>query len=202
MAKVTKKQAAYAEQRARGLTRDQSALMAGYSNTEHGTEIEKSDGVKQELARIRAETAANCGITKEDVVKMLVDAAAAARLMSDPSGLVAAARELGKMLGFYAPEKPQKSSINKDELKKALEEMGDEELLRIANARVIDGEARRVGNEGVSDVQQREETKPVLSQERGMPKLSAAGKGASGSESGKTPPREDVAGGNQEDSES
>ena len=89
--------------------------------------------------------AANTGVTKEEVVGMLVDAGQMARLVGDPTGLVAAARELGKMLGFYAPEvKKTLHGLDKGTLKKALEELSDEELHKLAHAKVIDGESVRV----------------------------------------------------------
>lgn len=141
---ATKKQRAYAEARGRGLSRDQSAIMAGY-HPEDVTNVERSDGVQQELAKIRAETAANTGITKEQVVELLIEAARMAQTMEDPTGLVAAARELGKMLGYYAPEvKKTLHGLDKEGIKKVLDEMSDEELIRLRNAKVIDGTSNRV----------------------------------------------------------
>lgn len=144
-AKPTKKQTAYVENVAKGLSRDQSAILAGFSPSSETTMIEKSPTIHAELARIRAETAANTGVTKEDVVEMLLSAANMAKMMADPQGLVAAARELGKMLGYYAPEvRKTLAGIDKDSLKAALNEMSDEELMRVANARTIDGQATKL----------------------------------------------------------
>lgn len=145
---ATEKQRKYAEARGKGLSREQSALMAGYTAVEdpNTSRIEKAPAVQQELARIRKETAENTGITKEEVVGMLVEAATMAKLQGDPVGLVSAARELGKMLGFYAPEvKKTLHGVDQDSLKAALASMPDEELLKLANAKVIDGQAERVG---------------------------------------------------------
>lgn len=148
MAKPTDKQKAYAEARGKGLNRAESAVMAGIApetKDPNLTTVENSKGVQEELARIRAETIANTGVTKEDVVQMLLDAGSMAKVMADPTGLVAAARELGKMLGFYAPEvKKTLKGVDKDSLRRVLEEMSDEELQKLANARVIDGQSKRV----------------------------------------------------------
>lgn len=146
--KLTDQQKTYVEARAKGVSRDQSALLAGYAkNTAdpNVSRVESSPTVQQELARIRAETAKNSGVTKEDVVQMLMDAAQMAKMMADPTGLVGAARELGKMLGFYAPEvKKVTHGLDKNSLKQVLSEMTDEELQRIANARAIEGVAEEV----------------------------------------------------------
>lgn len=147
---ATDKQLKYAEQRARGLSRESSALLAGYSENNNMTELERSTPVVQEVARIKALTAQNTGVTKEEVVEMLKSAAELARLQADPMGMVSAARELGKMLGFYAPEiKKTLRGIDKNDLKRLLADMPDEELLKLANAKVIEGTAERVDDKKV-----------------------------------------------------
>lgn len=135
----------YVEARAKGLEKVQSALIAGYAPCAEGVKVENSLTVQEQLAKIRAETAANSGITKEDVVQMLIAAADMAKVMADPQGLVAAARELGKMLGFYAPEvKKVTHGLDKNSLRAVLDEMTDEDLIRLSNARAIEGEAVKV----------------------------------------------------------
>lgn len=106
--------------------------------------------MQQEIARIKADTAANTGVTKENVVEMLKDAAELAKMQADPMGMVSAARELGKMLGFYAPEvKKITKGIDQQDFQKLLESMPEDELLKLANARVIDGTAERIKDENV-----------------------------------------------------
>ena len=147
---ATRLQRRYAEQRARGLTRERSALLAGYTEKANLTEIERSTPVQEEIARIKALTVQNTRVTKEEVVEMLKTAAELARLQADSTGLVAAARELGKMLGFYAPEvRKTLRGVDKNDLRKLLSDMTDEELLKLANARVIDGTAERVDDKKV-----------------------------------------------------
>lgn len=145
---ATSKQKKYVQARAKGLDRDTSAIMAGYS--ENGgdpqvSRIEKHPDVQQELARIRAETAKNTNITKEDVVQMLMDAAGMAKMLDDPTGLVSAAREIGKMLGFYAPEtKKVMHGLDKEQIMAVMEDMSDDELIRLKNGKVINGTAKRL----------------------------------------------------------
>lgn len=141
---MSPKRTAYVQNRAKGMTRKQSAINAGIADTA-GNYQDKA--VQYELARVRAEMAADANITREDVVAMLVDAADMARMMSDPTAMIAAAREIGKILGHYAPEiKKIVRGMDQGEVKKAIEGMSDEELLKLANARVkvIDGESTRI----------------------------------------------------------
>ncbi len=148
--KLTEKQAKFVEARAKGNGRKASAIIAGVTpeNIEQkSSQLDKSPTVQEELAKVRAAMAINSGVTKETVLEMLKSAAELAHLQGDATGLVAAARELGKMLGFYAPE-VKKTLIGVDQmsLKKALQDMGEEELLRIAYAqtKTIDGEVVRI----------------------------------------------------------
>jgi hypothetical protein len=138
--KLTTQQKQYAENRAFGMSEERSAIAAGYAE-----KINEREAVQEEIARIRRITAANTGVTKEQVVQMFMDAADFAKILGDPAGLVAAAREIGKMLGYYAPEvKKTLIGVDKSTLKKALQEMSDDELHRIATAKVIDGESTRI----------------------------------------------------------
>lgn len=131
----------YAQHRARGVGRVQSALLAGYAgDKDNAGRVEERPEVAEEIRRLQDETAKNTEVTKEMVAAGLLDAANIAKLQGDVTGQVAAWRELGKLLGFYAPEvKKIEKGINKAELKKALADMSDDDLLRIANGRVIEG---------------------------------------------------------------
>lgn len=138
-----------AQSMARGLSRNQSALMAGYAPETGGVHLSPGTdkSVTERLAEIRAETASNLKITKEEVVQLLMDAANMAKGLEDPTGLVAAAREIGKMLGFYAPElKKITHDLDKNSLRAIMDEMTDDDLIRIANSRAIEGEVKRLPN--------------------------------------------------------
>lgn len=130
----------FAELRAKGIDRQQSAVMAGYSDAENmGRQVEQGQDVQQELARLRAETAKNIKVTKEDVAAGFKAAADMAQTMADPTGMVAAWRELGKLLGYYAPEvKKLEKRINKHDLLAAMDQLSDEELLQLRGGRVIE----------------------------------------------------------------
>lgn len=150
---MNKRQETYVTNRARGMSREASAILAGYpAGQEAGKQVEEQPSVAVELARIRAEMANTAGVTKDTIVEWLKTAAALATVQGDAAGLVAAARELGKMLGFYAPEvKRTLLGVDKQTLKRALEDMSDEELYKIAHARPINGESKRLPEPGTEE---------------------------------------------------
>lgn len=152
--KLSPRQQEYIENRARGLDRQQSAVLAGYADhNDAGGQVEESTDVQQELARIRAETAKDAGITKDMVAGGLKRAADMAQTMADPVGMVAAWRELGKLLGFYAPAvKKIEKGINRKDLLAAMDQLSDEELLQLSRGKVIDGEFKRLPDQPATDV--------------------------------------------------
>lgn len=128
----------FVEARARGLTQADAAEAAGLSGNGSGTAMLPS--VQAELARIRESMAVDSGVSRQTIIDGLVDAAAMAKLLADPTGMVAAWRELGKLLGHYAPEvRKVEKGINKGDLLKAMDSMTDEELLRLQGGRVVEG---------------------------------------------------------------
>jgi phage terminase small subunit len=143
---TNERQKKYVENRARGLEREASAILAGYpAGQDAGKQVEKQPSVAEELARVRAAMVASSGVTKEDIVQMLQDAALLAKVRGESMGLVAAARELGKMLGFYAPEvKKVMHGMDKTQIKEALSQMSDEELYKLAHARTLEGEFKQL----------------------------------------------------------
>jgi len=166
------RQEKYVEARARGLPREESAILAGYpAGQGAGKQVETKPTVAQELAKIRAAMAIGSGVTKEDIVQMLLDAAAISKLNMDAIGMIGAARELGRMLGFYAPEvKKTLIGLDKDMMRKAINDMTDEELLKIANARTIDGQHSRVADPtpNLQQLQDGKASEPVLPPPHGV----------------------------------
>lgn len=143
---LNEKQEKYCQSRARGVGKRQSAILAGYAEYDKvGEQIEESDDVRYRIAELQQATVRATGITKEMVAEGLKDAADMAKTLADPTGMVAAWRELGKMLGFYAPEvKKIERGISKGDLLRAMEQLSDEELLRMSRGKVIEGEFRRI----------------------------------------------------------
>lgn len=138
---LTDIQKAYVRHRLRGLNVQQAADAAGLKHPhDNGHRLEEAVGVQLELQEKRRELAKKVGITRDHVVAGLFEAAGMAKEMADPVAMVTAWRELGKLLGYYAPEvKRIEKGISKGDLIKALEDMSDEELLRYTGGRVVEG---------------------------------------------------------------
>ena len=136
-AEAKKKQETYAKARASGKTRQASAIVAGYK-AESVTLEEVTPGIKTALTAEFKKNAEIAGITREDVIQGLMDAANMGRIAADPMAMIAAYRELGKLCGFYAPEiKKVEHELGKETLH-ALENLSDAELIRMSRGRVID----------------------------------------------------------------
>lgn len=149
---LSKQQAMYVAYRERGHKKQQSAIMAGYSaSPKSGYEVEKSEVVQEELARARKEIAETTGVTREQVVKGMLEAADMAKILGDPQAMVRAWSEIGKLHGFYAPEiKKHVHGIDR-ESREALKRLSDVELRQLAHGRVIEGESTPVDTEESDD---------------------------------------------------
>jgi hypothetical protein len=131
---LNEKQAAYVNARASGKSRNQSAVVAGYNTT---SIEELSPTVAAALTEEFKKNAKMAGVTREDIIQGLLDAANMGRISADPMSMIAAYRELGKLCGLYAPEvKKIEHELGKETLH-ALENLSDAELLRMSRGRVI-----------------------------------------------------------------
>lgn len=143
---VTEKQDKYIEARLDGKSKSDAAREAGYS-LNNMAQIEKSADVRAALEQARSELATATQIKRADVIEMLKEAYDMAKLAAEPSSMVSAAKEIGKMLGFYEPETIRiETQRNAGTVQRKLMTMSDEELMEIAEgtAKVIDGEFQRL----------------------------------------------------------
>lgn len=73
-----------------------------------------------------------CQMTRKRVMDMLLESYDMAKLMSEPATMVSAAREVGKMCGYYEPTKTQVNVTLNGQVNVAqLGRLSDEELLKI-----------------------------------------------------------------------
>ena len=140
---ITDLQAKYVEGVLDGKTNTAAARGAGYAQpTMAGYIASRSENVRSALATARSELSSAAQIKRADLVEILMGAIDMARIMGDPMGIIAGAREVGKMLGLYAPEEKKIDlTVNQARLRSQYESMSDEELLGY-----IEGESRRVVN--------------------------------------------------------
>lgn len=91
--------------------------------------------VSEVLQARQSADATRLSIKREDLVAGLLEAVNQARVQSNPMAMVAGLRELGKMMGFYAPEVKKvdlnvKGKVDMDRLNT----MSDAELIQIIEA--------------------------------------------------------------------
>jgi hypothetical protein len=137
---LTEKQAAYVEGVLDGKPKPVAILEAGYHPLTSTTQLDRSADVRAEIAAARAELSSAAQIRRVDMIEVLIEAIDMARMVADPMGMIAGAREVGKMLGLYAPEEKKIDlSISQTRLRTQFEGMSDQELLD-----VIEGTSTRL----------------------------------------------------------
>lgn len=121
---------------------------AGYNDQpSYGYRILKMPNAQALLQRLQAEYAKAAEVTKKDVMDMLKESYEMAKLMAEPASMVAAAREIGKMCGFYEPKKID-ININGGGAQRKLEQMDTTELERL----IAEAEEAQRSLEASSDV--------------------------------------------------
>lgn len=115
-----------------GMTTKQAAYFAGFS-PRHAAELLKTPEMQEEAEAIRGQLSAYYGITKERVVKGMVDAIDRAKQLGDPRTEIAGWKELAQMHGLYAAsEQHIKVSYDASRLERDIKEASHEELLKLA----------------------------------------------------------------------
>lgn len=116
-----------------------AARKAGYSPKTArsiGHELLTKPDIQSAIQASQAATALELGVTKQHVLSSLLDAIQTARAQGNPGAMIQGAREIGKLLGFYAPETQQVGiTINDRGLAAKYQGMTDQEL-----AAIIEGE--------------------------------------------------------------
>lgn len=127
---LTDKQKAFVKALAMGESRPNAMRQAGMSlnNPAYAARLVAMPNIQRALAIEREANAKASELTRRDVIEMHKEAYDMAKLMSEPSSMVAAAREIGKMCGFY---EPQKINITHSVGKQKVEQLTDDELFRL-----------------------------------------------------------------------
>ena len=113
----------------------QAAIRAGYSPTsarQIATRMMSKASIRAAVADGQGQSARRLQIERLDVIKGLLEAVEMARERCEPAGMIAGLREIGKMMGYYAPARQEVEvvAINQAE-RLRLEAMSDEELLAL-----------------------------------------------------------------------
>ena len=120
-----------------------AAIRAGYSaRSAHVTACRmlKDRVVQAAVAERQDEIAEELEISREKVMRGLLEAVEIARLQADPAALVKAWSELARMCGYYAPVKQRVDvSVSAKRMVGQLELLSDVQLLRLAEQAELAG---------------------------------------------------------------
>ena len=110
-----------------------ASAKAGYCDgATYAYRMVKMPNVLQLYSKIKAKYEEAGDMTRKKVMDMLLESYDMAKLMAEPSTMVAAAREVGKMCGYYAPvEHKMKVDVTGNIVVDRLNSMSDAELLKL-----------------------------------------------------------------------
>ena len=143
---LNQRQDVYVEARADGKSKREAAKIAGYSENS-AREIEKASEVKKSLLAMREELSSATQFTRAEVLTWFKEAYDMAKIQSEPTAMVSAAKEVGRMLGYYEPETIKlQLSQSQSSFQSKLLVMPDHELLALAQGTgtIVNGEFVRV----------------------------------------------------------
>lgn len=106
---LTPQQREFCRFRAEGENITTAMSRAGYSvkDVSYGTRMMAMPAIQKQIAIYQEEYRKAAELSKRDVMDMLKESYEMAKLMSEPATMVSAAREIGKMCGYYEPKKVQ-----------------------------------------------------------------------------------------------
>lgn len=129
---LTAQQLAFAQAWATGESIGSAALRAGYADDGIGYRMVRMPNVRRAYDAEKAKYEEACQMTRKKVMDMLIESFDMAKLMAEPSSMVSAAREIGKMCGYYEPVKLSVTHNHQGEVAvRQLNAMSDSELLKL-----------------------------------------------------------------------
>ena len=128
------------------MTRTQAAKAAGYPKPEiDGNRLLRQPEIQAFLEAEGKAYQDASGVDRKMVVEGMLEAIEMAKTMADPQTMIVGYRELSRMLGFNAPEtKRVEVSVSGSVQVQQLEQMTDEELVKLMRSLPIEGEAVRL----------------------------------------------------------
>lgn len=130
---LTEKQKLFVKLWAQGETILAASLKAGYAD--HGTYAYRMVRMPNVLALYDAEKRAYeeaAGMSRKRVMDMLLESYQAAKTLDEPSSMVSAAREIGRMCGYYEPVRVKHEvSVEGKMLVERVNALSDEQLIEM-----------------------------------------------------------------------
>lgn len=100
---LTDMQKEFVREWAKGESISTAAARAGFASTSIGYQLVRMPNVLAYKATFEQKYEAAAQMNRKKVMDMHMEAFEMAKLMSEPASMVSAAREIGKMCGYYAP---------------------------------------------------------------------------------------------------
>lgn len=152
---LTEMQMMFVRHWAAGETILSASARAGYHDGgTYGYRLAKDPAVIKIYEREKKLYEASCQMTRKKVMDGFLEAAEMARIQADPTALVGAWREVGKMCGYYEPVRKRIDINVNGSVTQKVERMDDETLLKIIRgeigAEVIDMDLNEIS--GLNEV--------------------------------------------------
>lgn len=130
---LTEMQKAFVKFWAEGDSITTAMMRAGYNEQpSYGYRMAKMPNVLAEYDRIKRAYEDAAQMTRKKVMDMHLEAYEMAKLMAEPATMVSAAREIGRMCGYYEPVKQKvEISVNGQIAVKRIESMDTEDLIKM-----------------------------------------------------------------------
>lgn len=152
---LTDMQKAFVKFWAEGDSIPNAMARAGYNEQpSYGYRMAKMPNILVEFDRIKAKWEDAAQMSRKKVMDMHLEAFDMAKMMAEPASMVSAAREIGRMCGYYEPVKQKiEVSVNGQIAVKRLESMSDEDLLKLVTEGLQAGQAQdQLALEDSSDI--------------------------------------------------
>ena len=152
---LTNQQRLFAKYWAEGESVQTAMARAGYSVTQYsyGYRMQKMPNVRALYMSEKALYEEASQMSRKKVMDMLLEAYDVAKTVSEPSSMVSAAREIGKMCGYFTVQHKVEVSVSGNVLIDRMNRLSDEELLRLIEGGDLGGGggAAALGYEGSED---------------------------------------------------
>jgi phage terminase small subunit len=146
---LTDRQRQFVKFWAEGDTIPNAMQRAGYNEQpSYGYRMAKMPNILVEFDRIKAKWEEAAQTSRQQVMEMHKEAFEMAKMMAEPATMVSAAREIGRMCGYYEPVKQRiEFTVNGQIAVKRLEAMSDEDLIRLVTEGLQAGQAAALGQD-------------------------------------------------------
>lgn len=135
---LTEKQKLFVKYWAQGETILSASVKAGY--TDGGTyayRLARMPAVLAIYEREKKAYEAACGMSRKRVMEGLLEAVEMAKLLAEPTAMVAGWREIGKMCGYYEPvQKKVDITVNGTVVMERMNRLSDAELLKLIQGEI------------------------------------------------------------------